>query len=453
MSVAVVLPKLGLTMEEATLIKWHKEIGDKVELNEVLAEVETDKSTLEVEATSSGFLLDKLFQEGDTIPVSKVICHIGEEKVTLEDSINRKAKQLHADQLRNKEITTKRENQYSENTNNYNRYYGLRLSPAVRKKARMLGLTRDELKLIKGSGPRNRIVLKDLESFSSEQNQPLYENKQVSLNTQNHHHETTDTQKDKQGSLEIQNHDHHLIDNQKDKQVSIGAQINDVIPLNRIRSATARKLTASFRDVPQFIIKKKVDLSCISKIRNTLKSIGIKISLNDFFIQAAAKALEKNELVNAYFSESEDELKIIKNKEINIGLAVALENGLIVPVIKNANQLSLAEIVKKREELIQKAKSNRLSREDITGGTFTISNLGSFEVDEFTAIVNSPETAILAVGSTIKQPIVTQDDQIEIRPMLTMNASFDHRTLDGADAAKFMKDLVQIIESDDWRII
>jgi pyruvate dehydrogenase E2 component (dihydrolipoamide acetyltransferase) len=433
MGVAMVLPKLGLTMEEATLIKWYKEIGEKVEYNEVVAEVETDKSTLEIEATSSGILLDKLFQEGDVIPVSKVICHIGEAEITTEDTYERKTEQLSNNTLRKEELPTKEQIKYSEIVKNYNRYDGLRLSPAVRKKARMLGLTFDELKLVKGSGPRNRIVLQDLELLTSTKNHSLHEDKLV----------TIDPPKEEQVS----------IDTLKDKNVLVETETDDFIPLNRIRSATARKLTASFRDVPQFIIKKRVDLRNITKLRNTLKSIGIKISLNDFFIQAAAKALEKNELVNAYFSSSENELKIIKNKDINIGLAVALDNGLIVPVIKNANQLSLAEIVKKREELIKKAKSNRLSRDEITGGTFTISNMGSFEVDEFTAIINTPEAAILAVGSTIKQPIVTQDDQIEIRPMLTIIASFDHRTLDGANAAKFMKDLGQFIESTNWNII
>ncbi|MEH7482361.1 dihydrolipoamide acetyltransferase family protein [Neobacillus drentensis] len=426
MGVAMVLPKLGLTMEEATLIKWHKEIGEKVQSNEVLAEVETDKSIMEIEATSSGILLDKLFMEGDIIPVSKVICHIGEVKI--ENTNERKT-----EPQGKKEFQTKVENKILEKTNNYNKFNELRLSPAVRKKARILGLTLDELKLIKGSGPRNRIVLKDLELLTSRQDNSLPEDKPV----------TIDPPKKEQVFLNTQN----------DKLVFVESETQDVIPLNRIRSTTARKLTASFRDVPQFIIKKKVDLSKITKLRNTLKSIGIKISLNDFFIQATAKALEKNELVNAYFSDSEKELKIIKNKDINIGLAVALDNGLIVPVIKNANQLSLAEIVKKREELIQKAKTNRLSPDEVTGGTFTISNMGSFEVDEFTAIINTPESAILAIGSTIKQPIVTQDDQIEIRPMLTMIASFDHRTLDGANAAKFMKDLGQFIESDNWNII
>jgi pyruvate dehydrogenase E2 component (dihydrolipoamide acetyltransferase) len=423
MGVAVVLPKLGLTMEEATLVKWHKEIGDTVETNEVVAEVETDKSTMEIEAASSGVLLDKLFQEGDIVPVSKVICHIG-DVIPVETS-EKKTEEVCDPRQGNEGYPTK-----VENRNNDQNFNGLRLSPAVRKKARMLGLTFDELKLIRGSGPRNRIVLKDLESFITSQNNVLGKDQQVSINPP------------KEAILSLE-----------DKEPLKETLSQDVIPLNRIRSVTARKLTASFRDIPQFIIKKQVALSNITKIKNTLKSIGVKISLNDFLILAVAKALEKNELVNAYFSDSENELKIIKNKEVNIGLAVATDNGLLVPVIKKANQLSLAEISKKREMLIKKAKSNSLSRDDLTGGTFTISNLGAYDVEEFTAIVNPPETAILAVGTTIKKPIVTQDDQIEIRPTLKMIASFDHRTLDGANAAKFMKDLGQLLESDKWEVI
>jgi pyruvate dehydrogenase E2 component (dihydrolipoamide acetyltransferase) len=424
MGVAVILPKLGLTMEEATLVKWHKEIGDTVETNEVVAEVETDKSTMEIEAASSGVLLDKLFEEGDIVPVSKVICHIGD---VMPQATSEK---------KTEEVCGSGQGRFPtkvENRNNDQNFNGLRLSPAVRKKARMLGLTFDELKLIRGSGPRNRIVLNDLESFSTSQNNVLGKDQQVTINH---------PKKEKETILPIE-----------DKEPLKETLSQDVIPLNRIRSVTARKLTASFREIPQFIIKKQVDLSNINKIKNTLKSIGVKISLNDFLIQAAAKALEKNELVNVYFSDSENELKIIKNKEVNIGLAVATDNGLLVPVIRKANQLSLAEISKKRETLIKNAKSNSLSRDELTGGTFTISNLGAFDVEEFTAIVNPPETAILAVGTTIKKPIVTQDDQIEIRPTLKMIASFDHRTLDGADAAKFMKDLGQLLETDQWEVI
>lgn len=427
MGVAMVLPKLGLTMEEATLIKWHKEIGDKVENKEVLAEVETDKSTMEIEATSSGILLDKLFEEGDVIPVSKVICHIGE--AATEDTYESKAVSNNNYLPEKDELQAKVE--YQNHTMNNNPYYGLRMSPAVRKKARLLGLSANELATIKGSGPRNRIVLKDLEMLNSMQTDLVKDENQVTINPPEQENMVVNFQNEK----------------------SIESKNQDVISVNRIRSVTARKLAASFRDVPQFIIKKRIDLSNITKVRNTLKSIGIQISLNDFFIQASAKALEKNELVNAYFSDSEKDLKIIKNKDINIGLAVGLDHGLIVPVIKNANQYSLAEIAKKRVELIGKANSNRLSRHEITGGTFTISNLGSYEVEEFTAIINKPESAILALGSMNKQPIVTQDDQIEIRPMLTMIAAFDHRTLDGIDAAKFMKDLGNILESDKWEIV
>jgi pyruvate dehydrogenase E2 component (dihydrolipoamide acetyltransferase) len=227
MSQAVPLPKMGLTMEEATLVKWHKKIGDLVKKSEILLEIETDKSILEIEAPLSGLLMDQRYQEGDVIPVSAVICHIGQ---TNQPGVPGDRTDYVPDP-----------NDIPENKTR------ILLSPAARRKARELGLKVEDLQSLPGSGPSNRIVLKDLELYSSKMNRQSNEQ------------------------------DHMPISNFQSTD-----QNNHIVVLNNIRSITARKLTASFRDVPQFTIKRRVDLSNINKIRNTFQSIGIKLSINDF---------------------------------------------------------------------------------------------------------------------------------------------------------------------------
>lgn len=372
----VKLPKMGSNMEEGTLIKWMKQIGDSVRKGDVLLEVETDKATLEVEAPANGYVIDQLYREGDTIPVAEVVCHIGGERTTAPTRI--------------------------------------RLSPAARRIARELDLTDEELRQIKGSGPGGRVVLKDL--------------KAVAKNPQPVKTEPSETVAGKEN------------------------------PLGRLRLITARRMTESFRDVPQFQIKRTVDLSSMLQIRQTLNasiqhSVGIRLSVNDFLIQAAALALVRHPLVNASYREKNGNPVIMVSSEVNIGLAVALDEGLIVPVISGADQLSLIAIAQRRMELMNKAKSNRLSYEEVSGGTFTISNLGSYDVDEFTALVNPPESGILAVGAVKRQPVANSLGVIEVKPLITLNASFDHRTMDGAYAAGFMKELADIIASDKWKII
>ncbi len=396
----VKLPKMGSNMEEGTLIKWVKQIGDPVNKGDVLMEVETDKATLEVDAPASGYVVDHLYREGDVVPVGEVVCHISDDRAAAPARI--------------------------------------RLSPAARRLARELNLTDEELRRIKGSGPRGRIVLQDLKTaaeqpLSAVQEQPLSVLPEQPLPA---------AQEQPLSAVPEQS----------------AVVAGNEIPLGRLRVITARRMTESFRDVPQFQIKRTVDVSNLLRIRQTLNasirhSAGIKLSVTDFLIQAAAQALVRHPLVNAYYGENNGKPVVTAYSEVNIGLAVALDEGLMVPVIRRADQMSLITIAQRRVELMNKAKANRLAYEDMSGGTFTISNLGSYDVDEFTAIVNTPESGILAVGAIKRQPVANSLDEVEIKPVITLNASFDHRTMDGADAARFMKELAGILASDKWKII
>lgn len=410
MKIPVNLPKMGLTMEEATIVKWLKQAGDVVNKNDVLLEVETDKSVLEIEAPTAGTVIERLFDEGDSIKVSETICILeNNEKGTDEKTTNPVSIQEPKVVQETTVVTTSRGK-----VPMYPRFPNKPVSPASRRKAYEMGLTTEEIQSIVGSGPRNRVILRDITSYS----------KQAT-----HVSQTTKLEKP-------------VIDPQVEYE-----------KLTTIRSLTAKKLTESFRDVPQFMIKKSIDVTNINDIKTKLSELNIKISLNDFIIQGVSVAIQKNRIVNSYFIETDTEMLIQKNNNINVGLAVAIDSGLVVPVVKEVDQLSLVDIARKREDLIQKARKNRLTPNEMNEGTITISNLGAFGVDEFNAIINKPEAAILAVGSVVKQPVVNEFDEIVVKPILTITASFDHRIIDGAVAAQFMKDLSIILESNDWKIV
>lgn len=418
MSTEILLPKLGLTMDEAKVVTWLKNIGDYVERNEVILEVETDKANLEVESPEEGYLVKQLANPGDTVAVGAVVGILAETKdaeievTSINETVEKKT-----------EETPEEKQTFNENTNQpikHDEYFikgnRIRVSPAARKLAREEGI---DLTNIVGSGPRGRIILKDVKKAVEERQTKHDMEKVVDLS----------------------------VKKEKDDKI---------IRLSSMRKTIANRMTISFQTIPQFNLKREVDCSAIEQTRKTLNELNdspVKLSLNDFIIQAVARALKKHPSVNASFVDNGSEPFIIEKARVNIGIAVALEDGLVVPVIHDADQLSITEIANKRVELIEKAKEGKLSPDDMSNGTFTISNLGGFNIDEFTAIVNPPETGILAVGKSKWTPVVNEEKEIDILPMMRISGSFDHRTIDGAEAARFMNTIVEQLQSTRWNLI
>lgn len=418
MSTEILLPKLGLTMDEAKVVTWLKNIGDYVERNEVILEVETDKANLEVESPEEGYLVKQLANPGDTVAVGAVVGILAETKdaeievTSINETVEKKT-----------EETPEEKQTFNENTNQPNKHdeyfikgNRIRVSPAARKLAREEGI---DLTNIVGSGPRGRIILKDVKKAVEERQTKHDMEKVVDLS----------------------------VKKEKDDKI---------IRLSSMRKTIANRMTISFQTIPQFNLKREVDCSAIEQTRKTLNELNdspVKLSLNDFMIQAVARALKKHPSVNASFVDNGSEPFIIEKARVNIGIAVALEDGLVVPVIHDADQLSITEIANKRVELIEKAKEGKLSPDDMSNGTFTISNLGGFNIDEFTAIVNPPETGILAVGKSKWTPVVNEEKEIDILPMMRISGSFDHRTIDGAEAARFMNTIVEQLQSTRWNLI
>lgn len=395
------MPKLGMTMTSGKITKWLKKEGDKVEQGEPLLEIETDKVTMEEEATYSGVLLKILAKEGETVPVNQPIAVIGQQGENVEDllkqsNIIEEQKEPH----QNEPIEeTKKPISQGEQTSIPTKP---RATPVARKIAKEHDI---DLTQIKGSGPSGRIQRKDVEEY-------LKNLQQRKLPTQ---------------------------EEPKSQPVSY----TRTIPLTGMRGIIANKMKQSVNTAPHYYVTMDINMEEILKLREALseKVQNAKISINTFIIKAVALAIKKYPIINSFV----DNDQIILKEQINIGLAVALEEGLIVPVIREADKKGLSEIAYEERQLIEKAREGKLTPDEYSGGSFTISNLGMFDVTRFTAIINQPEVAILAVGKIKDTPIV-QNGEIGIKPIMEVTLSSDHRVIDGAVAAKFLKKIKEILE-------
>lgn len=424
MPTEVIMPALGMAQETGLLIAWLKKEGDAVERGDILMEIETDKATMEVEALSSGTLANVTAKAGDDVPVGAVIAWIlapGEQapqaqaknkpvvqaqtaptttqKSTASKSVTpvalrmAEAHGIDVNQIStsNKKITRADVEAYVNNSQTQTTGRIL-ASPKARRLASEQAI---DLNLLKGSGPDGAILADDVLMYQPALDIPL----SPAVSTQ------SDTQT---GSM---------------------------------WRRMAQRLTESWQTVPHFYLKRDVDVTALTAWRKGIQS-QTKITYTDLLVKVVAGALRKHPFVNGQWNGE----GVIFNEEINIGLAVAVDEGLIVPVIHNADNLGITAIAERRQMIVERAQIGKLRPEDLQGGTFTISNLGMFGIDEFSAIVNPPQAAILAVGS-MSDRLVPLDGQAVIRPMMTLSLSCDHRAVDGARGAKFLDSLVSLINN------
>jgi pyruvate dehydrogenase E2 component (dihydrolipoamide acetyltransferase) len=421
MATEITMPKLSDTMTEGRLISWKKGVGERVERGDIIAEVETDKANMELEAFTSGTLLDTRVKPGDMAPVGTVIAIVGEagesvqahEEKEAPSPVKTEAPQPEpVSEEKGKEVLPLPSVQAVEQTGEA--ADAGKASPMVRRLARERGI---ELRLVRGSGPEGRILQEDLESFlkskESETEDQVEDEKQVNV-------------------VEL------VPEAGPSKPVVQGS----ALPLSRMRAAIARTVSRSWQEIPHFSVTVGVDMGEAEEVRRELKGSGTHLTLNDMIIKAAAVALAKFPQVNNSFAGD----RITVNGGINIGIAVALEEGLLIPVIRGCEGLSLKEIAGRSRELVERAKSGKISEPEIGGGSFTISNLGMFGVYEFTAIIQPPQGAILSVGS-IRDEAVVKSGSISAARIMRVTLSADHRLLDGAYAAQFLRELKRVLEN------
>ncbi|KAF0220358.1 MAG: pyruvate dehydrogenase E2 component [Geobacteraceae bacterium] len=415
MATEITMPKLSDTMTEGRLVSWKKSVGERVERGDIIAEVETDKANMELEAFASGVLLETRVKAGDLVPVGTVIGIIGEagEAVAVPPAGAAVREAEAAKEKPIKEIPAEKEKLPPEEPKEAvsppvqpveaaEAVEIEKASPLVRRLAREQGI---DLKLVKGSGPEGRILQEDLERFIKERESG------------------TGTREQEKAKVQ---------------QPPVGG----TQPLSRMRAAIARTVSEAWRTIPHFAVTDAIEMGEAERMRRELKEAGTPLTINDLIVKAAAMALAKFPLVNASFAGD----GILLHGEVNIGIAVGLEEGLLVPVIKGCQNLSLRETAEKSRALIALAQSGRISETDIAGGTFSISNLGMFGVEEFMAVILPPQGAILAVGAIIDQPAVKDGRIVPIR-MMKATLSADHRLLDGLYAARFMAELKRVLEN------
>lgn len=382
----VIMPKLGETMEEGEIIKWLKKEGDAVKEGEPLLEIATDKANIEVEATSSGYLKKILVKEGDIVPITKTIAYIVDsmdEEIPLEEGESKKEV----------EVSDEKEEEKKETPTQLR---GVKASPLAKKLAREKGV---DLTKIKGTGPGGRIVKEDVIKAIEKMAVPQVE--------------------------------------------KIEGEQKEIVP-SRVEKIMAEKMQLSKREIPHFYLTVEVDFSEAVKLREDLiDEFGdeIRISYTDFLIKACAKALHKLPRINSHYLQG----KIISFSRVNIGLAVAREEGLVVPVIKDAHRKGLFEIAKERVELVKKAMEDKLSLDDIEGGTFTLSNLGMMQIKNFAAIINPPQVCLLATGEIKDRPVAIEGE-VFVVPVMEMTLSCDHRVVDGYLGSKFLQEVKKNLE-------
>ncbi len=393
----VVMPKMGYDMIEGTIVRWRKDEGDEVTRGEVIAEVDTTKVTVEVEAYTAGVLRKILVPEGQTVPVGHVIAVIADRDEPI-PGLEVKA----APAEKAAPVATGASTPVATVAVTGEEASRIAASPVARRIAHEQGV---HLNLIRGTGPGGRIVKDDVETFLAER--PVEAPRPAPTPV-----------------------------------AAAPAAAPQDIPyedrdLSRIRQTVARRMAESKRVAPHFYVTSDIDMTEALKLRKGLNALlgeGARISVTDMLVKGVAKTLQDFPEVNASFSEG----KLRVYGRINIGVAVALEQGLLTPVIPDCDKKPLSQIAQEAKELVERARTGRLRPEHFSPGTFTISNLGMFDVEEFVAIINPPEAAILAVGSVIPRPVVV-NGEVKVAERMRVTLSADHRVLDGATAARFLQ--------------
>lgn len=399
MAVAIKLPRMSDTMEEGTIVSWFVKVGDTVKSSEMIADVETDKATMELENFEKGEVLHLNVEEGETVPVETVIAIIGKKGEDFQHllSSDSSAETIQNDpvvSLVNKEesLSSLPEEVTSPIVSNDGRVFA---SPLAKKMAQDKGIN---LSQVHGSGDNGRIIKKDIENFQA----------LALVNTTE----------------------------------SIGVESYDDVPITQMRKTIAKRLAESKFTAPHFYLTKEIKMNAVIEARKRMNEYGdTKISVNDLVIKAAAVALIKHPNVNSAWLGD----KIRRNHHVHIGVAVAVEDGLLVPVVRFADSKPLSQIGTEVRAYAEKAKNKELQPKDWEGNTFTISNLGMFGIDEFTAIVNPPDACILAIGSS-KETVIVENGEMKPGHVMKVTLSCDHRVVDGVTGAKFLQTFQELLE-------
>ncbi|MDE0770654.1 MAG: dihydrolipoamide acetyltransferase family protein [Salibacteraceae bacterium] len=405
MAEVVRMPKLSDTMEEGVVAEWHKKVGDSVESGDLLAEIETDKATMEFESFQDGVLLHIGVEKGAAAPVDGILAILGEKGEDVAAILKAEAsespvEEAPAEVVKEDPVVAAPQVEEPEAiappvTNNSNGR--LKVSPLAKKLAEDKGIS---LSSISGSGEGGRIVKKDIDNYIPSASQSL---------------------------------------------TSVGSESFTDTPASQMRKSIAKSLTKNQFSAPHFYLTISLDMDNTIAARKSLNEVSdVKISFNDIVIKAVASALRVHPNVNTSWIEESKSVR--QNDHVSVGVAMAVEDGLLVPVVKFADQKSLSGISAEVKEFAGKAKEKKISLEELQGNTFTVSNLGMFGIEQFTSILNAPESCILAIGA-IKQEPVVRDGELAVGNIMKVTLTCDHRTVDGASGALFLQSFKKFVEN------
>ncbi|HHV3538307.1 TPA: dihydrolipoamide acetyltransferase [Streptococcus agalactiae] len=456
MAVEIIMPKLGVDMQEGEILEWKKQVGDVVNEGDVLLEIMSDKTNMEIEAEDSGVLLKITHGNGDVVPVTETIGYIGAEgeEVTEASSSENTSVEENATQVTSEPEKVEETSEPSVPAATSGEK--VRATPAARKLAREMSI---DLALVSGTGANGRVHREDVESFKGAQPRITPLARRIAEDQGVDIAEITGSgirgkivKNDVLAAMSPQAAkapvETKATPTTEEKQLPEGVE---VIKMSAMRKAISKGMTNSYLTAPSFTLNYDIDMTEMMALRKKLidpimAKTGLKVSFTDLIGMAVVKTLMKPEhrYLNASLINDAQEIEL--HNFVNIGIAVGLDDGLIVPVVHNADQMSLSDFVIASKDVIKKTQEGKLKSAEMSGSTFSITNLGMFGTKTFNPIINQPNSAILGVGATIPTPTVV-DGEIVARPIMAMCLTIDHRIVDGMNGAKFMVDLKNLMEN------
>ena len=454
MAFEIIMPKLGVDMQEGEIIEWKKQEGDVVNEGDILLEIMSDKTNMELEAEDSGVLLKITRQAGETVPVTEVIGYIGAEGEVVADNAASAPAVEAAPKV--EEVATVEAPVVATQAPVVHEGGKVRATPKARKVARELGI---DLTQVPGTGAKGRVHADDVENFKGAQPKATPLARKIAADLGIDLASVSGTgfggKITKEDILAISTPAQvkeaaaaPVVEAKPEKVLPEGVE---VIPMSAMRKAISKGMTHSYLTAPTFTLNYDVDMTNLMALRKQvldpiMNKTGMKVTFTDLIGLAVVRTLMKEEHRYLNASLIDDAQNIELHKFVNLGIAVGLDDGLIVPVVHGADKMSLSEFVVASKDVIKKAQAGKLKAAEMSGSTFSITNLGMFGTKSFNPIINQPNSAILGVSATIQTPVVV-DGEVVVRPIMGLCLTIDHRIVDGMNGAKFMVDLKHLIEN------